>query len=67
MIDNELKNRLLEIYRRTYRRASLGENSFQVDFNYGELVGIVKVLTELKLASEMTGIRQEVDLESGND
>ena len=67
MIDSELKNRLLEIYRRTYRRASLGANSFQSDFNYGELIGIVKVLTELELTSEMTGIRQEVDLESEND
>lgn len=60
MIDTELKNRLIEIYKDAYRNTLISNSSPWKELGQGELVGVTKVLVELGLVDDMGKSRLDI-------
>lgn len=58
MIDSDLKNKLLDIYRYVYGKTD-DKNSYWSTLSQGELIGTVRVLSVLGLDKEMAEARVE--------
>lgn len=58
MIDDNLKNELLEMYKDIYRSTVTSDNTPWV--RYGELIGVSNVLSKLEMVDDMCNAQAEV-------